>query len=82
MPGIQDLLDSVKEDKALRDKLLASKSVEEAVAVANSEGFSFSTSDWLAHQASQTLELTDEDLEGIAGGGNNSLSACGKYESC
>lgn len=86
MSSIEALLEAVKEDKTLRDKLLGAKSVEEAVSVANSQGFTFTTADWLAHQARQTLELSDDELENIAGGASNancnSLSACGDWESC
>jgi len=39
------------------------------VALANEAGFDVSKADWLRHQAKQTLELSDEELEGVAGGG-------------
>jgi predicted ribosomally synthesized peptide with nif11-like leader len=39
------------------------------VALAKEAGFEVSKADWLKYQAKHTLELSDEELEGVAGGG-------------
>jgi len=36
--------------------------------MAKEAGFDVSKADWLKYQANQTLELSDEELEGVAGG--------------
>ena len=36
--------------------------------MAKEAGFDVSKADWLKYQAKQTLELSDEELEGVAGG--------------
>jgi hypothetical protein len=38
------------------------------VTLAKEAGFDVRKEDWLKHHAKQTLELSDEELEGIAGG--------------
>ncbi len=36
--------------------------------IAKKAGFDVSKADWLRYQAQQALELSDEELEGVAGG--------------
>jgi lactobin A/cerein 7B family class IIb bacteriocin len=36
--------------------------------IAKNAGFDVSKADWLRYQANQTLELSDEELEGVSGG--------------
>jgi hypothetical protein len=36
--------------------------------MAQEAGFDVNKADWLKHQARQTLKLSDEELEGVAGG--------------
>ena len=43
------------------------------VALAKESGFEISKADWIKYQASQTQEHSDEELEGVAGGGSSSL---------
>ena len=43
------------------------------VALTKESGFEISKADWIKYQASQTQELSDEELEGVAGGGSSSL---------
>jgi predicted ribosomally synthesized peptide with nif11-like leader len=62
------LLVKLKDDAALRDKLQAAADLDAAVALAKEAGFDVSKADWLKYQAKQTLELSDEELEGVAGG--------------
>ena len=38
------------------------------MAIAKEAGFDLSKADWLRYQANQTLELSDEELEGVTGG--------------
>jgi predicted ribosomally synthesized peptide with nif11-like leader len=64
------LLAKLKEDAGLREKLKGAVDLDAAVAIAKEAGFDVSKADWLRHQAKQTLELTDEELEGVAGGKN------------
>ncbi len=84
MADLQALLDKIQADDAFRTEILASSTIDQAVEVVNARGFAITKADWLQHQASQTLKLSDDELEQVAGGnvGNNSLSACGKWESC
>jgi predicted ribosomally synthesized peptide with nif11-like leader len=60
--------EAVKADAALQEKLKGAADMDAAVAMAQEAGFDVSKADWLKHQANQTLELSDEELEGAAGG--------------
>jgi len=62
------LLAKLKSDRALQEKLKGATDIESAVALAKEAGFDVSKADCLRHQANQTLELTDKELEGVAGG--------------
>jgi predicted ribosomally synthesized peptide with nif11-like leader len=62
------LLDKLKEDAGLQEKLKGAADLDAAVAIAKEAGFDVSKADWLRYQAQQTLELSDEELEGVAGG--------------
>ena len=62
------LLSKLKEDAGLREKLQGAGDLDAAVALAKEAGFDVSKADWVKYQAKQTLELSDEDLEGVAGG--------------
>lgn len=62
------LLAKLKEDAGLREKLQGAADLDAAVALAKEAGFDVSKADWLRYQASQALELTDEELEKAAGG--------------
>ena len=63
------LLAKLNEDPGLREKLQSAADLDAAVAIAKDAGFDVSKADWLKYQAKQTLELSDEELEGVAGGG-------------
>jgi len=63
------LLAKLKEDAGLQEKLKGAADLDAAVALAKEAGFEVSKADWLRYQAKQTLELSDEELEGAAGGG-------------
>jgi predicted ribosomally synthesized peptide with nif11-like leader len=62
------LLAKLKDDAGLQEKLKGAADLDAAVALAKEAGFDVSKADWLKYQAQQTLELNDEELEGIAGG--------------
>ena len=63
------LLAKLKEDAGLQEKLKGAADLDAAVAVAKEAGFDVSKADWLKYQANQTLELSDEELERVSGGG-------------
>jgi predicted ribosomally synthesized peptide with nif11-like leader len=65
---ISALLANLKENAVLQEKLKGAVDLDAAVAMAKEAGFDVSKSDWLKYQAKQTLELSDEELEGVAGG--------------
>jgi predicted ribosomally synthesized peptide with nif11-like leader len=62
------LLAKLKDDAALRDKLQGAADLDAAVALAKEAGFDVSKADWLKYQATQTMQLSDEELEGVTGG--------------
>ena len=62
------LLAKLKDDEGLQEKLRGAGDLDDAVAIAKAAGFDVSKADWLRYQANQTLELSDEELEGVAGG--------------
>ena len=80
------LLAKLKEDAGLREKLQGAGDLDTAVALAKEAGFDVSKADWLSYQASQTLELSDEELEGVAVGEENSTystsSRCWRCTGC
>ena len=67
------LLAKLKDDAGLQEKIKGAADLDAAVAIAKEAGFDVSKADWLKYQAKQTLELSDEELEGVAGG-----TACGR----
>jgi len=64
------LLAKLKEDAGLREKLQGAGDLDAAVELAKEAGFDVNKADWLKYQANQTLELSDEELEGVTGGNN------------
>ena len=60
-------LEKVKADTSLQDKLKAAASPEAAVKIAKAAGFLITAEDIQSMQ-SATVELSDEELEGAAGG--------------
>jgi predicted ribosomally synthesized peptide with nif11-like leader len=61
-------LAKLKEDAGLQEKLQGAADLDAVVDLAKEAGFDVSKADWLKYQAKQTLELSDEELEGVAGG--------------
>ena len=62
---LKAFLEAVKADAALQDKLKAASDDDAVVAIAKEAGFSISADDLAKAQS----ELSDEELEGVAGGG-------------
>lgn len=62
------LFAKLKEDAGLREKLKGAAEVDVFVEMAREAGFDVSEADWLESQAQQALELTDWELDRVAGG--------------
>ena len=62
------LLAKLRDDAGLQEKLKAAADLDAVLAIAKEAGFDISKAAWLRYQATQPLELSDEELEGIAGG--------------
>ena len=63
---LKAFLEKVKGDTSLQEKLKAAGSNEAAIEIAKAAGFSITAED----MQSSTIELSDEELEGAAGGGS------------
>ena len=64
---LKAFLKKVKADTSLQEKLKAATSPEAAIEIAKAAGFSITAADIQSMQ-SATVELSDEELEGAAGG--------------
>ena len=62
------LLAKLKDDVGLQEKLKGASDLDAVLAIAKDAGFDVSKAAWLRYQANQTLELSDEELENVAGG--------------
>jgi predicted ribosomally synthesized peptide with nif11-like leader len=77
------LLAKLKDDVGLQEKLKGAADLDAVLAIAKEAGFDINKAAWLRYQANQTLELSDEELEGISGGwygrvpGGSWRSVCG-----
>ena len=65
---LKAFLEKVKADTSLQEKLKAAADVDAVIAIAKSAGFVVSA-DEIKTAQSATQELSDEELEGVAGGG-------------
>ncbi len=65
----------------MQEKLKGAVDLVVVLAIAKEAGFDISKAAWLRYQANQTLELSDEELEGIAGG-MGTYDAMGTYYVC
>jgi predicted ribosomally synthesized peptide with nif11-like leader len=68
------LLAKLKEDTSLQEKLKGAADVDAAVAMAQEAGFDVSKADWL--RQGETLELSDEELESVAGCNPENFTRC------
>ena len=64
---INAFLEKVKADTSLQEKLKAATSPEAAIEIAKEAGFAITAEDIQSMQ-SATVEVSDEELEGAAGG--------------
>ena len=62
------LLAKLKDDAGLQAKLKGAGGLDAAIALAKEAGFDVSKADFERYQANQTVELSDEELESVAGG--------------
>ena len=62
------LLAKLKDDAGLQEKLKGAADLDAVLAIAMDAGFDISKAAWLRYQAKQTIELSDEELENVAGG--------------
>ena len=65
------LLAKLKDDAGLQEKLKGIADIDAAMAIAKEAGFEMANEDWLKYQEKPTLEFSDEELEGVAGGYSN-----------
>ena len=70
------LLAKLKVDIGLQEKLKGAADLDNALALAKEAGFVVGTEDWLRYQANRSLELSDDELEGVAGGKDESTKSC------
>ena len=61
-------LAKLKEDTGLQEKLKGVADLDAAIALAKEWGFNLTKEDWLKYQTEQTRELSDDEVEDIAGG--------------
>ena len=64
---LKAFLEKVKADTSLQEKLKAAASPEAAIEIAKAAGFAITSEDIQSMQ-SEPVELSDEELEGAAGG--------------
>jgi predicted ribosomally synthesized peptide with nif11-like leader len=62
------LLAKFREDAGLQEKLRGATDLDAAVAMVREAGFDVTKADLLRYQAKQALELSDDQLEEVAGG--------------
>jgi predicted ribosomally synthesized peptide with nif11-like leader len=71
------LLAKLKDDEGLQEKLKGAADLDAVLAIAKDAGFVISKAVWLKFQAQQTIELSDEELENVAGGKTYFRGGCG-----
>ncbi|QNI53615.1 nif11-like leader peptide domain protein [Synechococcus sp. BIOS-E4-1] len=65
---LKAFLSKAKDDQSIQDKLKAAKSPEDVVGIAKDHGFEFT--------ADKITDLSEEELEGVAGGCGGGASHC------
>ena len=65
---LKAFLEKVKADTSLQEKLQAAASLEVAIEIAKEAGFSITAEDIQSMQSNGTVELSDKELDGAAGG--------------
>ena len=79
MPGIEDLMQALGNDKALAEKLSAAGTPEEAVKVAEAAGYTISKNELLEAYKAKMATMSEEELANVAGGKNDNTKAGGAY---
>ena len=69
---LKSFLEKVKTDTSLQEKLKAAADADAALAIAKEAGFAITAEDIQSMQSS--TDLSDEELEGVAGGANQSTA--------
>ena len=72
---LKAFLEKVKADTSLQEKLKAASDANAASAIAKEAGFSISADEFTK---AQSTELSDEELEGVAGGRLDGAAAGGR----
>ena len=62
------LLGRIKEDSALRQKLMGADGPEAAIDLARDAGYDVTNEDWLAYQSKSAIPMSDAELDSVAGG--------------
>ena len=75
---LKAFLEKVKSDTELQERLNAAASPDAAVEIAKDAGFAITAEDI---QSVQSVEVSDEELEGAAGGGNT-CTFIGPFRTC
>ena len=77
---LKAFLEKVRADTSLKEKLKAASDADGVVAIAKEAGFKISAEDL----KNTEVELSEEELEGVAGGGDEDLSqlSCHKPSFC
>ena len=71
-------LAKLEDDVGLQRKLKGAADLDAVAAIAKEAGFEVSKGAWDKYQAKKTFELSDEELEGLAGGRAQSMrGTCG-----
>ena len=77
---LKAFLEKVKADTSLQEKLKAASDANAASAIAKEAGFSISADEFTK---AQSTELSDEELEGVAGGEGKTMgTVCGRDDWC
>ena len=74
---LKAFLEKVKADTSLQEKLKAAADANAVAAIAKEAGFSISADDITKAQS----ELSEEELEGVAGGGCFNILTWGRWKS-
>ena len=73
---LKAFLEAVKADAGLQERLRAAADADAVLAIAKELGFMISA-DQLGERSHEVWdELSDEELEGVAGGGGTGMNAC------
>ena len=70
-------LEKVKADTSLQEKIKAAAFPEVAIEIAKEAGFSITAEDIQSMQSNGTVELSDKELDGAAGGWGSSTRGPG-----